>query len=45
MIKRISRSLSDVAVEILDKLKNEHGVTDQQLAQLRSRGMSEGVAA
>ena len=42
MIKRISRSLSDVAVEILDKLKNEHGVTDQQLAQLRSRVFNSG---
>lgn len=42
MIKRISRSLSDVAEEILDKLKNEHGVTDQQLAQLRSRVFNSG---
>jgi hypothetical protein len=37
MIKRISRSLSNVAKEILQKLKNEHGVTDKQLAQLKSR--------
>jgi len=42
MIKRISRSLSDVAEEILAKLKNEHGVTDQQLAQLRSRVFNSG---
>lgn len=42
MIKRISRSLSDVANEVLDKLKNEHGVTDQQLKQLRSRVVNSG---
>lgn len=42
MIKRISRSLSDVAEEILAKLKDEHGVTDQQLAQLRSRVFNSG---
>lgn len=42
MIKRISRSLSDVAKEILQKLKDDHGVTDQQLAQLRSRVFNSG---
>ncbi len=42
MIKRISRSLSDVADEVLDKLKNEHGVTDKQLAQLKHRVFSSG---
>lgn len=42
MIKRISRSLSDVAAEILAKLKDEHGVTDQQLKQLRSRVFNSG---
>lgn len=42
MIKRISRSLSDVANEILQKLKDEHGVTDKQLAQLRSRVFNSG---
>jgi hypothetical protein len=42
MIKRISRSLSDVAKEVLDKLKNEHGITDKQLAQLRHRVFSSG---
>lgn len=42
MIKRVSRSLSDVAKEILEKLKNEHGVTDKQLAQLRSRVLNSG---
>lgn len=42
MIKRVSRSLSDVAREILAKLKNEHGITDQQLAQLRQRVFNSG---
>jgi hypothetical protein len=42
MIKRISRSLSDVAKEILQKLKDEHGVTDKQLAQLKSRVFNSG---
>ena len=42
MIKRISRSLSDVAQEILQKLKDDHGVTDQQLAQLKSRVFNSG---
>lgn len=42
MIKRISRSLSDVAAEILQKLKDEHGVTDQKLKQLRSRVFRSG---
>ncbi len=42
MIKRISRSLSDVAKEILDQLKNDHGVTDQQLKRLRSRVFNSG---
>lgn len=37
MIKRISRSLSDVAAEVLETLKHRHGITDQQLAQLRQR--------
>jgi len=42
MIKRISRSLSDVANEVLHKLKNEHGVTDKQLMYLRSRVFNSG---
>jgi hypothetical protein len=42
MIKRISRSLSDVSKEILQKLKDDHGVTDKQLAQLRSRVFNSG---
>ena len=42
MIKRISRSLSDVANEILQKLKDDHGVTDKQLEQLRSRVFNSG---
>jgi hypothetical protein len=42
MIKRISRSLSDVAKEILQKLKDEHGVTDKQLAYLRTRVFNSG---
>ena len=42
MIKRISRSLLDVAQEVLQKLKDDHGVTDQQLAQLRSRVFNSG---
>ena len=42
MIKRISRSLSDVAQEILQILKDKHGVTDQQLALLRSRVFNSG---
>jgi hypothetical protein len=42
MIKRISRSLSDVANEILHKLKTEHGITDKQLAYLRSRVFNSG---
>lgn len=42
MIKRISRSLSDVAKEILQKLKDEHGVTDKQLQYLRSRVFNSG---
>jgi len=42
MIKRISRSLSDVAKEVLQKLKNEHGVTDKQLSYLRSRVFNSG---
>ena len=42
MIKRISRSLSDVAKEILQKLKDDHGVTDKQLAQLKSRVFNSG---
>jgi hypothetical protein len=42
MIKRISRSLSDVAKEILQKLKDDHGVTDKQLAYLRSRVFNSG---
>lgn len=37
MVKRVSRKLSDVAKEVLQKLKDEHGVTDKQLAFLRSR--------
>ena len=37
MTKRISRSLSDVATEVLDTLKHEYGVTDQQLNRLRAR--------
>ena len=36
-IKRVSRPLSDVANEVCQKLKDEHGVTDKQLAQLRQR--------
>ena len=42
MIKRISRSLSDVAKEILQKLKDEHGITDKQLAYLRTRVFNSG---
>ena len=42
MIKRISRSLSDVAADLLQTLKNDHGVTDKQLAQLRSRVFNSG---
>jgi hypothetical protein len=42
MAKRISRSLSDVATEILAQLKNEHGITDQQLSRLRSRVSNSG---
>ena len=42
MIKRISRSLSDVAKEVLHKLKTEHGVTDKQLSYLRSRVFNSG---
>jgi hypothetical protein len=42
MIKRISRSLSDVSKEILQKLKDDHGVTDKQLAQLRNRVFNSG---
>jgi hypothetical protein len=42
MIKRISRSLSDVAQEILQKLKDDHGITDQQLAILKSRVFNSG---
>lgn len=42
MIKRISRSLSDVSKEILQKLKDDHGVTDKQLAYLRSRVFNSG---
>lgn len=44
MIKRISRSLSDVAAEILNKLKTEHSITDKQLAYLRSRVHNSGFA-
>ena len=36
-IKRVSRPLSDVAKEVLQKLKDEHGVTDKQLTQLKQR--------
>lgn len=42
MIKRISRSLSDVSKEILQKLKDDHGITDKQLAYLRSRVFNSG---
>jgi hypothetical protein len=42
MIKRISRSLSDVAKEILQKLKDDHGVTDKQLDYLKSRVFNSG---
>lgn len=42
MIKRVSRSLSDVAAEVLHKLKTEHGVTDKQLDQLRHRVFNAG---
>lgn len=42
MIKRISRSLSDVSKEILQKLKDDHGVTDKQLAYLKSRVFNSG---
>lgn len=42
MIKRISRSLSDVSSEILQKLKDDHGITDKQLAQLRNRVFNSG---
>ncbi len=37
MIKRVSRSLSDVAKEIIQKLKDEHGVTEKQLKLFRDR--------
>lgn len=36
-IKRISRPMSAVVTEILQVLKNEHGVTDKQLKQFRDR--------
>jgi hypothetical protein len=37
MAKRVSRSLSDVADEVFNELKTVHGVTDEQIAQLRAR--------
>jgi hypothetical protein len=42
MIQRISRSLSDVAKEVLQDLKDNHGVTDKQLQQLRGRVANSG---
>jgi hypothetical protein len=42
MIKRVSRSLSDVAVEIEHKLKTEHGVTEEQLTKFRDRVLNSG---
>lgn len=36
-IKRISRPASDVVKEILQILKDEHGITDKQLKQFRDR--------
>jgi len=42
MIKRVSRSLSDVAAEIEHKLKTEHGVTEEQLTKFRDRVLNSG---
>jgi len=42
MIKRISRSLSDVASDVLQELKTVHGVTDEQLEKLRDRVKNSG---
>jgi hypothetical protein len=42
MIQRISRSLSDVAKEVLQDLKDNHGVTDKELKKLRDRVANSG---
>lgn len=42
MIKRISRSLSDVASEVLAELKDNHSVTDEQLKKLKNRVLNSG---
>ena len=42
MIKRVSRSLSDVAQEISDILRDQHGVTEKQLQQFRDRVLNSG---
>lgn len=42
MTKRVSRPLSAVAVEVLEKLKTEHGISDKKLKEFRQRIVNQG---